>query len=95
MHLLLTLTLIWAGLLVLALATGLILIAKSLWIVRRLLGQVSDGLKVVESNTAPLENHILTLTGGLSGVLEQLKIIERYLANAESTLPAASKQEVA
>jgi len=95
MHLLITLTLIWAGLLVLALATGLILIAKSLWIVRRALAQVSDGLKVVESNTAPLEDHILTLNGGLSGVLEQLKIIERHLANAESTLPAGRKQEVA
>lgn len=95
MELLTTLTLIYVGILVLVLAVGLIMITKYLWVVARILGQVSDGLKVVESNTAPLQSHVETLNGGLSAVSDGLKVVEGHLANAESALAQVGQKRVA
>lgn len=51
-------TLIYAAVLVGALATTLITIAVYLWRIAATLGQVRDALSVVRTRTAPLEQHL-------------------------------------
>ena len=58
MALLRVLTLVYAGVLVTALATALIVIAVYLWRIARVLGDVRTALGEVRNRTAPLRQHL-------------------------------------
>lgn len=73
MELLTWLTIGYLVILVLTLAVGLILILVTLRSVGHKLGQIAEGLKVVETQTAPLNPGVEKLNeslGGLSGGLQ-------------------------
>lgn len=76
MELLTWLTVGYLVILVLTLAIGLILILVTLRSVGTKLGQIADGLKVVETQTAPLNAGVEQLNeslGGLAGGLQTAK----------------------
>jgi hypothetical protein len=76
MELLTWLTVGYLVVLVLTLAIGLILILVTLRSVGAKLGQIADGLKVVETQTAPLNagvEQLNELLGGLAGGLQTAK----------------------
>lgn len=76
MELLTWLTVGYLVVLVLTLAIGLILILVTLRSVGTKLGQIADGLKVVETQTAPLNAGVEQLNeslGGLAGGLQTAK----------------------
>jgi uncharacterized phage infection (PIP) family protein YhgE len=76
MELLTWLTVGYLVILVLTLAIGLILILLTLRSVGTKLGQIADGLKVVETQTAPLNAGVEQLNeslGGLAGGLQTAK----------------------
>lgn len=76
MELLTWLTVGYLVVLVLTLAIGLILILLTLWKVGTKLGQIADGLKIVETQTAPLNAGVEQLNeslGGLAGGLQTAK----------------------
>lgn len=86
MELLTWLTIVYAVILVLTLAVGLIAILWTLWSVAKKLGQIDAGLKQVEQNTAPLNAGVETLNGGLGDLAGGLMVAESRFASAEGHL---------
>ncbi len=86
MQLLTWLTIIYAVVLVLTLAVGLIIILLTLWSVAQKLGAIDGGLKQVEQNTAPLNAGVGKLNGGLSDLAGGLMVAESRFASAEGHL---------
>lgn len=78
-HWLLYLTLLYVVILVIALAAGLIAIARALIITRKHLAEIQTALTQVESQTKPLGHSLQTVntalaqtSGGLSALLQML-----------------------
>ncbi len=88
MEILTWVTVIYAVVLVLTLAVGLIAILVTLWNVAKQLGQIAGGLRVVEQNTAPLNSGIEKLNSSLSDLAGGLMVAESSFASAEGHLQA-------
>ncbi len=86
MELLTWLTIGYTIVLVLTLAIGLILILVTLWKVGTKLGQIADGLKVVETQTAPLNAGVEKLNGSLGGLSDGLKVAKTSFVSADKHL---------
>ncbi|HEV8160599.1 MAG TPA: hypothetical protein VGP58_16330 [Pyrinomonadaceae bacterium] len=86
MELLTWLTIIYAVILVLTLAVGLIAILTTLMSVAKKLGAISAGLQVVEQNTAPLNAGVEQLNGSLGGLAGGLMVAESSFASANEHL---------
>ena len=76
---LLTLTLITAFLVVVALAGYLIAIAWQLIAARRSVAAIADGLEAVAGHTQPLPEKLTTINGALSQLLAGLQAADRHL----------------
>ena len=76
---LVTLTLITAALVVLALAGYLIAIAWSLLQTRRSVAAIADGLEAVRGHTGPLGEKLVTINGALGALLGGLESADGQL----------------
>lgn len=79
---LLTLTLVIAALVVLALAGYLIAVAVVLVDARRNVAGIADALEAVARHTAPLEQQLVTINGALSALADGLETADRHLGRA-------------
>ncbi len=86
MQLLTWLTVIYAVVLVLALAASLITIFVYLWRIGSALAEVRGALDQAKANTAPLENHIETVNRGLANVRDELKAGDEHLSAVDDSL---------
>lgn len=80
MRLLIYATLAYTAVLVLALASGLILIAYYLNSTRSSLKKIANGLKQVDLNVTPLEQVLTAAHTGLESVRDNLQKVETNLA---------------
>ena len=94
-HWLLSLTIVYAVILVVALAAGLIAIARALLIVRNNLAKIEAGLAQVEIQTKPLGDYLqiintalLQTSGGFLVLLEHLRNADSHLARVAEKLAA-------
>src|SRR5437773_9672119 len=94
-HWLLSLTIAYAVILVVALAAGLIAIARALLIARHNLAKVEAGLGQVEIQTKPLGDSLqivnsvlLQTSGGLLVLLEHLRNADSHLGRVAEKLAA-------
>ncbi len=90
MRLLTWLTVIYAVVLVLALAVSLITIFFYLWRIGSALAEVKRGLIQARENTAPLKGHLEFINGGLSGVGDGLQSVDGHLAGVDDSLNAVA-----
>lgn len=86
METLIWLTIIYAVILVLTLAVGLIAILTTLWSIGKKLGAISAGLQQVEQQTAPLNSGVEKLNGSLAGLAGGLMVAETSFAEADEHL---------
>ena len=86
MELLTWVTIGYFVILVLTLAVGLIAILTTLGRVAKKLGAISEGLKVVEQNTAPLNGGVEKLNGSLGNLAGGLMVAESSFASANEHL---------
>lgn len=84
---LLVLTLIYAAILVIALASGLIAILYFLNQARANLKAIGAGLKEVDKNVAPLSAALTAANNGLSLILDDLEKTSEHLAIAAAEPP--------
>ena len=91
MRLLTWLTIIYAVVLVLALAASLITIFIYLWRIGSALALVEGALGQAERNTAPLKGHVEAINGGLTSVGEGLTLVDRHLASVDTSLGAVAE----
>ena len=91
MRLLTWLTVIYAVVLVLALAVSLITIFFYLWRIGSALAEVKRGLIQARDNTAPLQGHLEFINGGLSGVSDGLQSVDGHLAGVDDSLNAVAE----
>jgi len=77
------LTIIYAAVLVLTLAGGLIAILVTLGSVAKKLGQIAGGLRQVEQNTGPLNSCVEKLNGSLSDLAGGLMVAESSFVSAD------------
>lgn len=84
---LLVLTLIYAAILVIALASGLIAIVYFLNQARANLKAIGAGLKEVDKNVAPLSAALTAANNGLSLILDDLEKTSEHLAIAAAEPP--------
>jgi septal ring factor EnvC (AmiA/AmiB activator) len=94
-HWLFSLTILYLVVLVVALAAGLIAIARALIITKNNLAKIDAGLAQVEVQTKPLENSLETVNtaltqtaGGLSALLERLYNVDASLGRLAAKLMA-------
>lgn len=80
MSLLLLLTLITTGLVVLALAGYLILIAVALIKAKRSVAAIADGLEAVVVNTRPLPEKLTTINGALVQLSGGLRMADAHMS---------------
>ncbi len=92
-HLLFWLTMLYLAVLVVALAAGLIAIARALIITKNNLAKIEGGLGQVEVQTKPLANSLGTINtvlattaGGLSALLEGLRSADARLGRLAEKL---------
>lgn len=81
---LLILTLITVGLVVLALAGYLILIAWALWQAKKSVAAIADGLEAVSRHTVPLGARLVETNGALGSLLRGLDSADAHLGRAAS-----------
>ncbi len=86
MELLTWVTVAYFVILVLTLAVGLVAILTALASVAKKLGAISEGLKVVEQNTAPLNGGVKQLNDSLSGLAGGLMVAESSFVSANEHL---------
>ncbi len=86
MELLTWVTIAYFVVLALTLAVGLIAILTTLMSVAKKLGAISQGLQVVEQNTAPLNAGVEKLNGSLGGLAGGLMVAESSFASANEHL---------
>ena len=79
---LLTLTLVIAALVVLALAGYLIAIAWALLHARRSVAGIADALEAVRDHTAPLPEKLTTINGALGALLGGLEAADGHMTRA-------------
>jgi hypothetical protein len=90
MRILTWLTVIYAIVLVLALAVSLITICFYLWRIGSALAEVKRGLMQAQENTAPLAGHLEFINGGLVGVGDGLQSVDGHLAGVDESLNAVA-----
>jgi hypothetical protein len=83
---LLALTLATVAVVVLVLVVYLLLILSALRDARRSVAAIADGLEAVQRNSAPLPEHLATINGGLSALLQVLRAADGHLAGVASLL---------
>jgi uncharacterized protein YoxC len=86
MSVLLSVTLIYIAILVLALASGLIAIVYFLNGARANLAQVAAGLREVERNVEPLQHALTAVNEGLTMLLSHLQQARHHLAGADAAM---------
>ncbi|MGH9846308.1 MAG: hypothetical protein ACREEM_47015 [Blastocatellia bacterium] len=86
MELLTWITVIYAVVLVLVLAVGLILILKTLLGIGDKLAKIGAGLKLVESQTAPLNPAVETLNEGMAMLSGGMHVVDSHFAGADEHL---------
>lgn len=86
MQLLTWITIAYFVVLVLVLAVGLITILTTLMSVARKLGAISEGLRQVEKQTAPLNAGVEKLNGSLGSLAGGLMVAETSFASANEHL---------
>lgn len=86
MELLMWVTIAYFVILVVVLAVGLIMILMTLGSVAKKLGAISAGLKLVEQNTAPLNDGVEKLNGSLGGLAGGLMVAESSFVAANQHL---------
>ncbi len=91
MRLLTWLTIIYAVVLVLALAVSLSTIFYYLWRIGSALAQVKEGLIQARENTAPLKGHLDFINGGLVGVSDGLQSVDGHLAGVDESVNAVAE----
>ncbi len=84
MEILTWVTIVYAIVLVLTLAVGLITILLTLMAVARKLGQIDAGLKQVRENTAPLNAGVEKLNDELGSLAGGLSVAESSFASANA-----------
>ncbi len=80
------LTVIYAIVLVVVLAVGLILILTTLVSIGDKLGQIAAGLKLVESQTAPLNPAVEKLNEGLAMLSGGMHVVDSHFTGADQHL---------
>lgn len=83
---LLTLTLLTVAVVVLVLVAYLTLILVALRRARASVAAIADGLEAVQRQSAPLPEHLTTINGGLSALLQGLRGADGHLARVASLL---------
>ena len=86
MEILTWVTVIYAVVLVLTLAVGLIAILATLWSVAKKLAQIDAGLRQVEQNTGPLNAGVEKLNGSLGDLAGGLMVAESSFVSADAHL---------
>lgn len=86
MDVLTILSIIYAAVVVPVLAVTVSLILLILVSIDSALGKIADGLKVVERQTAPLEQHVETINEGLSAIAGGLRSVEGHLVAGDVSL---------
>jgi hypothetical protein len=92
MALLRVLTLVYAGVLVAALATALIVIAVYLWRIARVLGDVRAALGEVRDRTAPLRQHLGPLEALTAEHVQEFEDAASALDSARDRLDELGEQ---
>lgn len=95
MELLTWLTVIYAVVLVAVLAVGLILILTTLMSIGDKLGKIARGLKLVESQTAPLNPAVEKLNDGLAALAGGLDVVNSRFEGADVHLDATLEEVAA
>jgi|SRR5579872_2241364 len=85
-HWLLYLTILYLVILVIALAAGLIAIARALIITRKNLAKIEGGLAQVEIQTKPLAGSLQTINAALMEISGGLSVLLERLAHADTNL---------
>ena len=83
---LLTLTLATVAVVVLVLVAYLLLVLRELRAALVSVAAIADGLEAVQRHTAPLPEHLTTINGGLSALLQGLRAADGHLAGVASLL---------
>ena len=83
---LLPLTLATVAVVVLVLVAYLLLILRELRAALVSVAAIADGLEAVQRHTAPLPEHLTTINGGLSALLQGLRAADGHLAGVASLL---------
>jgi predicted PurR-regulated permease PerM len=86
-NVLLVLMLLYAAILVLALAIGLMAIAYFVNGARASLAQIAGGLKQVDRHVAPLQPALTAVNDGLTTLFANLQQVQNNLASANTALP--------
>lgn len=86
MDVLTILSIIYAAVVVPVLAVTVSLILLILVSIDSALGKIADGLKVVERQTAPLEQHVEAINDGLSAIAGGLRSVEGHLVAGDVSL---------
>jgi hypothetical protein len=92
MELLIWLTVIYAIVLVAVLAGGLILILTTLLSIGDKLGKIAAGLKLVQTQTAPLNPNVEKLNEGLTALAGGLSVVDGHFKGAAEQLDAVLEQ---
>jgi hypothetical protein len=86
MEILTWLTVVYAVVLVAVLAVGLIIILTTLMSIGGKLGKIAAGLKLVETQTAPLNPNVEKLNEGLTTLAGGLSVVNSHFAGADQHL---------
>jgi hypothetical protein len=95
MEILTWITVIYAAVLVAVLAVGLILILTTLRSIGDKLGKIAAGLKLVESQTAPLNPTVEKLNDSLTALSGGLDVVQSHFEGADQYMDDALEQKVA
>ena len=85
-HWLLWLTILYLVILVIALAAGLIAIARALIITRSHLAKIAGGLAQVEAQTEPLGTSMQAINAALAATSGGLSVLLEHLCNGDKSL---------
>lgn len=80
------LTMLYLAVLVTALASGLITIARALMVTLKNLAQIEGGLAQVETQTKPLGASVQTINAALMGISGGLSVLLERLRHADASL---------
>lgn len=94
-HWLLWLTILYVVILVVALAYGLIAIARALIVTKKSLAKIDAGLAQVEIQTKPLANSLETINAALAQTAGGLSAVVEHLNGADAQLGRIAEKLVA
>lgn len=79
-------SIVYASVVLVVAAVTVPLILLTLVSIDSALGDIADGLTVVERRTAPLEGHVEAVNEGLSAIADGLRSVEGHLVDADESL---------